>query len=151
LAELNNTITAQNIFQKLPLESTVSRWGDEIFFNIGVESLTEDGTLNVNVGDVAFLPEGNCLCVFFGRTPASVFDKPVSEKPVVIIGKTLASPDELRDIKPGTRISVARAEESEYAAKTPSNYSDSRKLSQTEIDILVKRLLEEKAKNKAQA
>jgi hypothetical protein len=80
-----------------------------------------------------------------------VFDKPVSEKPVVIIGKTLASPDELRDIKPGTRISVARAEESEYAAKTPSNYSDSRKLSQTEIDILVKRLLEEKAKNKAQA
>ena len=101
----------------------------------------------MNIGDVAYSAQGRCLCVFFGRTPASVIDRPVSENPVVVIGRTLASPDELREIKVGEKITVSRAEETSFVLRQ-EDYCDNRKLTQAEIDILVKKLLEEKARQK---
>jgi hypothetical protein len=150
---LNNTITAQNLIKRLPLEATVFRWGDEIFFETGVETSVEDVTLDVDVGDLAFWPEGRCLCLFFGRTPASVMDKPVAEKPVVIIGKALVDPLELRQIQAGDKINVALAQGEAGGAsvgqpvrKSATEYPAERKLSQAEIDELVKKLLAERKK-----
>jgi hypothetical protein len=112
-----------------------------------VQTISENATLDVDIGDVAFWPEGKSLCVFFGRTPASVVNKPISERPVVIIGKTLASPDELREIKAGEKITVCLVTKPAYEGNKEDTHGD-RKLTQSEIDVLVKRLLEER--NKAQ-
>jgi hypothetical protein len=101
-------------------------------------------TTDVKVGDVAFCPEENYICVFFGRTRLSTSDKPIPEKPILIIGKTLASPDELREIKEGEKITISK--ETKPAGTKSDCPPGERKLSQTEIDDLVKKLLAEKAK-----
>jgi uncharacterized protein len=42
-AELNETSTAQRIWDALPFEVAGSRWGDEIYFAIPVRAGTERG------------------------------------------------------------------------------------------------------------
>jgi len=106
-AEFNNTLTAKEIIQKLPITSTVSRWGDEIYFDIGFKVSAEGATMEVEVGDVAYWSQGKCLCIFFGPTLASSSLKPVPASPVVIVGKTSALAGELKQIQLGEKISVS--------------------------------------------
>ena len=106
-AEFNDTLTAQEIIQHLPIASTVSRWGDEIYFDIGFKVSAADATMDVKNGDVAYWSQGKCLCVFFGPTPASTDDTPVPASPVVVVGKADALPDDLRSIQLGTPLTVS--------------------------------------------
>jgi hypothetical protein len=71
----------------LPIESKARLWGDEVYFDIGIEATSSEETLDVDIGDVAYWPEGQCLCVFFGKTPASTLDRPRPASEVVIVGK----------------------------------------------------------------
>jgi hypothetical protein len=105
-AEFNDTITAKEIIQKLPVESIVSRWGDEIYFDIGFKASAEGATMDVDIGDIAYWSQGKSLCIFFGQTLASTSSKPVPASPVVIVGKTTVSPENLRQIQLGEKISV---------------------------------------------
>jgi hypothetical protein len=140
---LNNSLTAQNIAGLLPFESVVSKWGEELFLAIKeLRNIPDNRTRHVDVGDVAFSPAGNCLCVFLGATPASVvLGKPVSENPVVVVGKLLSIPEELKSINAGEKVKVIV---SGKAAPRENGSAAERKLSQSEIDILVKQLLEGK-------
>lgn len=140
-----------NIVKLLPMEGVVAKWGEEIFFNIQkIQDVPESRTSRVNVGDVAFCPEGSCLCVFLGPTPASVMENPVPENPVVIIGRVITPRDKLKPIMPGEKIKVSKALENSSSFEKKSSreeeYAAGRKLSQAEIDSLVKQLLEEKKK-----
>ncbi|MCF7908503.1 MAG: hypothetical protein K9L86_06510 [Candidatus Omnitrophica bacterium] len=108
IVDFNNSRTAQEIIQKLPIESVVSTWGDEIYFDIGFKASAEDATMELKVGDVAYWPQGKCLCVFFGPTPASSGLAPVPASPVVLVGKTKVLPLELKSIQLGERITVTR-------------------------------------------
>lgn len=105
-AEFNDTLTAKEIIQKLPIESTVSRWGDEIYFDIGFKVSAEGAAMSVDIGDVAYWSQGKCLCIFFGPTLASTSSKPVPASPVVIVGKTTALPEDLKQIQLGEKVSV---------------------------------------------
>lgn len=105
--ELNESQTAKEIANNLPVESTVSCWGDEIYFELGFKASAQGATMDVNIGDVAYWSQGKCLCVFFGPTPASESDKPTPASPVVIIGKTTASASELRQVQMGEKITVS--------------------------------------------
>lgn len=137
--QFNQSLSTLQVLKILPVTGTVKKWGDEIYFDIGVELPVAHLTTDVSAGDVAYWAEGKSLCVFFGPTPSSVSEKPVPAGPVMLIGKTLASPEELREIKEGEKISAfvfTRTEE-------PS-VCDDRKLTQDEIDVLVKQLLMEK-------
>jgi hypothetical protein len=111
IIEFNDSQTAQEIFQKLPLESTVSTWGQEIYFNIGFKASAEGASMEVEVGDVAYWPQGKSLCVFFGPTPASTTEIPVPASPVVLVGKAKASGQELKQIQLGECIRVEAASE----------------------------------------
>ena len=42
-AQLNETRTAQGVFDALPLSAAASTWGDEIYFRIPVSLELEDG------------------------------------------------------------------------------------------------------------
>ena len=106
VVDFNNSQTAKEIIRKLPLESTVSIWGQEIYFDIGFKTSASGATMEIDVGDVTYWPQGKCLCVFFGPTPASTTLKPVPASPVVIVGRTSGSCNDLKDIKLGEKISV---------------------------------------------
>ncbi|MBU1004262.1 MAG: hypothetical protein KKC54_04175 [Nanoarchaeota archaeon] len=81
-AELNESETAKIICSKLPIVGSVSRWGDEIYFEIPVHIELEEKFAKeiVSLGDLGFWPSGDCFCIFFGKTPASQGDeiRPVS-------------------------------------------------------------------------
>lgn len=71
-AELNNSDTAARIAAALPIEATVNRWGDEIYFEIPVSATAQaDTRQDVEIGDLAYWPPGKALCLFFGPTPVS--------------------------------------------------------------------------------
>jgi len=104
--DFNDSLAAQEIVKNLPIESTVSTWGDEIYFDIGFKASAEGATMELKAGDVAYWPQGKCLCVFFGPTPASTSPQPVPASPVVIVGRTNASREDLKTISLGEKISV---------------------------------------------
>ncbi len=107
--EFNDTQTAREIFAQLPLEANISTWGDEIYFDIGFKASAEGAVMEVKSGDVAYWPQGKCLCVFFGPTPASTSEEPVPASPVVIVGETKALKEDLKSIQLGEKISVEAA------------------------------------------
>ena len=86
-AELNNSVSADKIWEALPLSGSANVWGDEIYFEIPV-SLKEvsDARQEVEIGTLAYLPPGSALCVFFGKTSVSTNDKPKAYSPVNVLG-----------------------------------------------------------------
>ena len=84
-AWLNETDTATKVFEILPVTSSVDIWGDEIYFSIPVEAGLGDTRETVDLGDIAYWPQGNALCLFFGMTPVSGVDEIRPVSPVNII------------------------------------------------------------------
>lgn len=94
-AEWNNSPTAQQIYEALPLSARGNYWGAEIYFQIPVSAVAEpDADDVVEPGTVAFWPAGNCLCVFWGPTPASTGEECRAASAVNVVGKVL-NPDVL--------------------------------------------------------
>ncbi len=106
---LQDDSIAEAIRQKLPIASTVMRWGDEIYFDVPIKLPNEQPTRAVTVGDIAYWPDGPCLCIFFGKTPASKAGEPRPASDVTIIGHTEASPTLLQAIPEGVPIRMMRA------------------------------------------
>ena len=70
-AFLNDSSTADKVWEALPIASEASTWGDEIYFRAPIEAEEDDAQEVVSMGDVAFWPPGQALCLFFGPTPGS--------------------------------------------------------------------------------
>lgn len=99
LAELNDSPTAKKLTSLLPLEFSMSRWGDEYYGDCGVKTvLSHDARDMLEVGELAVWPTGNALCIFFGPTPASKGDEPKAVSPVNPVGRLLSSPDALKKL-----------------------------------------------------
>jgi hypothetical protein len=108
-AELNDTSTAQAIFDALPFSGTVNRWGDEIYFSIPMHLEQDpDAKEAVEVGDLGFWPAGDAFCIFFGPTPVSKNDKPRAYSPVNIFGQVSGDPVVFKSISSGTKIHVRK-------------------------------------------
>ena len=90
-AELFNTPTGRAVYEALPLQRNVNRWGEEIYFEIPVQcELEENACAEINVGDLAYWPNMPAFCIFFGPTPASTSDQPMAASPVNVFGRILA-------------------------------------------------------------
>lgn len=108
-ANLNDSETAKQIYNKLPIESVVKRWGDEIYFDIPLHLNQEpDAKEDVNVGDLGFWSKGDCFCIFFGKTPASKNEKPRAASPVNIFGKVIGDIDIFKNVKDGEEIIIEK-------------------------------------------
>lgn len=107
-AKLNDTKTAKKLLKILPAYSRVNKWGDEIYFSIPMKMEIENGVEVVEVGTVAFWPPGSALCIFFGKTPASISDKPQAASSVTVIGSVIGeeSIKSLKAIKDGEEVQV---------------------------------------------
>jgi hypothetical protein len=69
---LRETLTADIIYNALPLKSKVQKWGDEIYFETGLSiELESDAKSIVNIGEIAFWNSGSAIAIGYGKTPIS--------------------------------------------------------------------------------
>src|SRR5512136_831761 len=105
-AELNSTRTARVLLGILPLRARANTWGDEIYFDVPLNMEIEDGKQVVEMGDVAYWPDGPSLCLFFGRTPASRGDEIRPASPVTVLGRIVGDPKILRSVRSDAEVTV---------------------------------------------
>ena len=101
--------TVQAILENLPIEVKINRWGDELYTDkTQIVEREEDGKRQVNLFDVAYWPEGNALCLFYGPTPISEKGKILAYSPVNIVGRIIPHNNQkenvLGKIKDSTRV-----------------------------------------------
>ena len=108
-AELNESKTAQLIWEALPIEAKTNLWGEEIYFTIPVKTGREKGAKEVvSVGELGYWPTGHAFCIFFGPTPASRGDEIRAASAVNVIGKVLSDPKVFLKVKDGVKITVEK-------------------------------------------
>ena len=109
-AELNDSKTAQVIWEALPIEGKGNLWGEEIYFSIPVKVAQEKGAREVvSAGELGYWPTGHAFCIFFGPTPASRGDEIRAASAVNIIGKVLSDPKVFLKVKDGAKITLEKA------------------------------------------
>jgi len=108
IAELNDTRTAEAIWEALPINGKVSLWGDEIYFAIPVSLELEGGQEVVNIGDLGYWPQGSAFCIFFGATPMSSGEEIRPASAVTVFGKVIDEPIWLRNVASGAEITIER-------------------------------------------
>jgi len=105
-AIIYDNTTGIDIRSLLPIENSISLWGDEIYFHLADEVKVDFVKDSVEKGDLAFWPEGNCMCIFFGRTPASIGDEIRPTSPVAVFGKVTGDLLVFKKAKAGDRIVI---------------------------------------------
>lgn len=108
-AILNNSFTAEAIWEALPIIAKANTWGDEIYFSIPVNLELESGQELVEKGDIGYWPAGNAFCVFFGPTPISRGEEIRPASAVTIFGKIVGDSTVLKNISAGAEIILGRA------------------------------------------
>ncbi|TXT60113.1 MAG: hypothetical protein BAJALOKI1v1_1310005 [Promethearchaeota archaeon] len=86
-----NPSTCKAIWEALPLDLELSRWGEELYGPIPVEIEAENSQVECEVGDIGYWMNGNGFCIFFGKTPISSNEKPKAASPVNIFAKIIDS------------------------------------------------------------
>jgi hypothetical protein len=109
-AELNETQTAQAIWDALPIEGAAKTWGDEIYFSIPLALELEAGQDVVQLGDVGYWPPGKALCIFFGPTPASKGEEIRPASAVTVLGSVVGDATVFKAVADGAPVKVRRTE-----------------------------------------
>lgn len=91
--------TVNAILENLPIKVNINRWGDELYTEkTQIVEKEEDAKREVNLFDVAYWPEGNALCLFYGPTPISTEGKILAYSPVNIVGRISTRDNEKEDV-----------------------------------------------------
>jgi uncharacterized protein len=105
-SDFGDSATARRILEALPIEASGNYWGGEFYFPIPVKAPLEKTAQEVvEPGTVAYWPQGACLCVFWGPTPASEGHECRAASPVNLVGRVL-NPEVLPRLK-GRRVRVS--------------------------------------------
>ena len=106
-ARLQDTPTAQALIAALPIDSSASIWGEEVYFSTPVSVKLESTARDVvEPGTVCFWVQGNSLALPYGRTPASRKDECRLVTRVNILGEVEGDPRQLENIRDGDKIQV---------------------------------------------
>lgn len=107
IAEINETETANAIWEALPIEGRANIWGEEIYFAIPVIlPEAEDARQDMDVGELGFWPTGNAFCIFYGPTPVSDGDKPRAYSNVNPFGRIRGDAKAFLSVMDGEQIKV---------------------------------------------
>ena len=110
-AELNDTKTAEAIWEALPIEKHANLWGDEIYFTIPVKIELEKGQEVVQIGDLGYWSPGTAFCIFFGQTPMSRKGEIRPASAVTVVGKVTGDPAVFKGVSSGAKILISKANE----------------------------------------
>jgi hypothetical protein len=104
---LNDSPTANAVWDALPLTGKANTWGDEIYFAIPVkEEIEPTAQETVEKGGLGYWPPGRAFCIFFGPTPASTGNEIRPASAVNIIGRVEGDPVIFKKVKDGARIQI---------------------------------------------
>ncbi|MFL2649231.1 MAG: cyclophilin-like fold protein [Dehalococcoidia bacterium] len=105
--ELNDSPTSKALINSLPIEGISQIWGDEIYFSTSISKENDEWAKEtVDLGDIAFWPPGNAICLFFGPTPMSKGDEIRPASPTNVMGKIIGDLEELKTINSGDNVKV---------------------------------------------
>ena len=106
-AELNDSPTSKDLINLLPLEGISQIWGEEIYFSTSINRENDDWAKEtVELGDIAFWPPGNAICLFFGKTPVSQGDEIRPASPTNVMGKIIGDLEILKTVNLGDNVKV---------------------------------------------
>lgn len=111
--QLNDSPTAKAIAAQLPLTIRMSRWGEEYYGSLPRNpdiGQAADAREVMAVGELAYWPPGNALCIFFGPTPASEGGEPRAASPVNPVGMLCGDVAALKVLGGTVEVTVKRAE-----------------------------------------
>jgi hypothetical protein len=106
----DNPKTSEAVLRALPFEGAANVWGEEVYFDIPVKAREENSKQTMEVGDIAFWPMGNAMCIFFGPTPVSDDEKPKAYSPVNPFAKVIGDAKVFKNVKNGEIIQVLKGE-----------------------------------------
>lgn len=110
-AVLNDSPTARKVWEALPIEARANTWGDEIYFDIPVQSsLEKDAREVVEVGDLGYWPTGSAFCIFFGPTPMSRGNEIRPASAVNVLGRVSGDAKVFKKVSSGTKVKIERGE-----------------------------------------
>ncbi len=111
-ATLNDSSTADAIWDALPLEAKANTWGEEIYFGIPVHLDEADGASDVvDMGDLGYWPAGHAFCIFFGRTPASQGNEIRAASAVNVFGRVEEDATVFTGVPGGAGIRIEKVED----------------------------------------
>lgn len=111
-AILNDSSTADAIWDALPIEAQANTWGEEIYFGIPLHLNESDGASDVlGMGDLGYWPPGHAFCIFFGRTPASKGDEIRAASAVNVFGSVEGDATVFTGVPGGASIIIEKAED----------------------------------------
>ena len=111
IADLDDSPTADVIWEALPIKGQANTWGDEIYFDIPVFLDPSAGAREaVAVGELGYWPPGHAFCIFFGRTPASRGDEPRAASAVNVFGRVAGDATIFRQVRDGAAVFIERME-----------------------------------------
>lgn len=109
-AELADNVTAETIWEALPFEGRINRWGEEIYFSIPVNiELAPDARQEMRIGELAYWPGGSAFCIFFGPTPVSLEGEPRAYTDVNPFGRIIGDATPFTQTADGESIKVKQA------------------------------------------
>ena len=101
--------TVKAILEKLPINTVINRWGDELYTEpISVKVGLENAKSTVNLMDVAYWPQGNALCLFFGPTPISKSNEIKPYSPVNVIGRIDSKENVIKKVNDSTKVIIRK-------------------------------------------
>jgi len=101
--------TVQAILEKLPIEVKINRWGDELYTDpMPVKVKEENAKSIVDIMDVAYWPQGQALCLFFGPTPISKGNEIKPYSPVNVIGRIVRRENIAKQVDDSTSVIIRK-------------------------------------------
>jgi uncharacterized protein len=111
LNDSESPITVKAILENLPIEVNINKWGQELYTDrTSIMAQEENAKSEVTALDVAFWPQGNALCLFYGPTPISKGGKIVPYSPVNIVGRIESDQNNIIDrVKDTSKVLIKEA------------------------------------------
>src|SRR5262245_49008087 len=112
-AEMFDTPTGRALVAAAPFTARAQTWGEEVYFATPISIDAEpDGRAELQLGEIAFWPPADALCLCFGRTPASRGNEPRLASPGNVCGRALDDLQCLASVRPGATVKVSREQTS---------------------------------------
>ena len=109
ILKLRNTKTADLIYDVLPFQSKVNKWGEEIYFETPLNiDLDKDARSVIEYGEIAFWPSGSAIAIGYGKTPVSQGDEIRLISPANIWADCEFEKEYIHSIKDGDTVLVEK-------------------------------------------